>query len=429
MSFEATRENEEVIISLALLDNTCVGQMQRNHKIEAYKFHDTTLGTIYAVIQLMIYQGLEADLQSVTSYMLNNNYKKTLGNGAIERLAEINGKAISNANMDYYAKIFADNWRKRQAEMLLANATEKLNGMPAELETVLSELSRGIREIEDESCSADIYSGDRLRNILNDDLKFNIEHKGQFIGVPTGLYKLDVETRGFRGGELITLAAIAGGGKSAMADTMIYNILSNGYKAALFSLEMPKEQILERLVSISTGIPLADIRNGNLTDEQLEAIRGSRTYFDENFFLVDTPLIDYDALASLAYQLVNVNHVQIIFIDYIQLVRKKAKGNKQSYELLTELADDIKALAKRLNIPVVVLSQLNTKGYEEIPDMNNLGGGLALTKSSDYILLLYKEKNENGEEQTKLRMAKARNTNKIQFPLNYDKQRLYYSVK
>lgn len=422
MDYQAMIETEQVLLNMVYIDNATIGTMQGNYKIDCAKFYDKRNQLIFATMQVMREQGIKVDPLSVVTYLRNAGGGKLEEAGGAAYIAELEGKIASIANLDFYAKRFAENWKQRFLKQAGLEFETAINEHPNELDRVLKEHEEKLEIVKSEELETDILSGETLWQCLEDDLVFNSEHRYDFIGVPCGITKIDEATRGFRAGELIVLAAVAGGGKSAMADTMIYNILTNGYRAALFSLEMSREQILERLASIAAKVPLKDIRGGWIEKDKIENLK--KLYFDGNFFLVDAPLMDFDKLVTTARQLVEIHKVDIIFIDYAQLIRVDRKGNRQSYEILSELADNLKALSKALKVPIVALSQLNSDGYKAekgTPELNNLSGGLAFTKSADLIFIIYYKKDESGKiTERYIKVAKGRNIPRFQTKLVYN---------
>lgn len=404
-------ETEQVLVNMAMMSREACFTLDSRYHIWPDKMSDPRNALVFAVVHIMHSDKMKVDIKSVTDYLQSGNNLEKAGGAAY--VAELGDQIASTANLDFYAKRFVKLWRQGEAEKLSVEFREKVQSSPDSTRGAISELMEKLRIIEGEDTTTSILSADTLRDTLSSDLEFNIAHKNQMVGVPCGIDVIDEITRGFRPGELVTLAAVSGGGKSAMADYWMFNMVARNYRVGFFSLEMAREQVLERLASLSTGVSLKKIRSGDITQAEKKKMEQMK-FLDGSFFLADTPLMDIDELKASMRQLTFVNKIDIAFIDYAQLVRADANGRK-GYEVLSDIADGLKAMAKELSIPVVALSQINSRGYDDTPEIGDLGGGLAFTKASDYIFLLYRDTRFDGnspEGNTRrfLNMAKGRQT-------------------
>ena len=199
-----------------------------------------------------------------------------------------------------------------------------------------------------------------------------IRGKGFYGGIPSGFDELDQMTTGFKGGEMIVIAARPGVGKTALALSMARHILRQrldtsknelvrpGYPVAFFSLEMSSEQLSTRILAEQSRIRSNDIRRGKITQEDLEKfIEASKNINDLPLYIDETPAIKISTLANRARRIKRLHGLDLIVVDYIQLMTTgnfKYEGRVQE---IGEITQGLKALAKELSVPVLALSQLS----------------------------------------------------------------------
>ncbi len=255
--------------------------------------------------------------------------------------------------------------------------------------------------------------------------KMNTE-KNPELGIYTQYPGLDKTLGSFKKGELILLAARPGIGKSALAinmkDKMAYSrpradgeIEYPGHKTGFFGLEMTSEQVQRRSLSSLSGIGMTKIQRARLEPNELAKIKAISQQMKEfNGWFEDNPMISLAGIKSKSRKWVRRHGVEIIFIDYLQLINHQSDSRKRN-ESVAEISRGLKCLAKELNIPIVALSQLNRDTDEDKrPNLSNLRESGALEQDSDVVLMLHpKEKQEEGDHKKLLNyeliIAKQRN--------------------
>lgn len=212
-------------------------------------------------------------------------------------------------------------------------------------------------------------------------------------GYPTGFYDLDHPLSGLQPGSLTVIASRPSMGKSALALNIAQNLgITNAIPTALFSLEMSKEQLVMRMLASTARVDLSKARTGHLTESDLrkleeakEALRSSAIYVD------DTSGISGTALLAKAVRLKVDHDVQVIIIDYLQLMRDDARSALDAEEL-SRISSSLKVLARELGVAVVLLSQMDSRtAKKNRPELSDLGDTGSLESDADLILLLYRE--------------------------------------
>jgi replicative DNA helicase len=222
-------------------------------------------------------------------------------------------------------------------------------------------------------------------------------------GLPTGFIEFDAKTGGLRGGDLLIIAARPSMGKSTLAINMAeHAALKEGIRAsvAIFSLEMPADQILTRMLSSVGSVHLGNLRSGKLTDSDWHRLTGATKQLqDAKIFIDDTPALTPTELRARSRRIKREHGLNLIVVDYLQLMSVPGTKENRATEI-SEISRGLKGLAKELNCPVIALSQLN-RGVEQRenkkPVMSDLRESGAIEQDADMILLIYRDEVYNRE--------------------------------
>jgi replicative DNA helicase len=238
-------------------------------------------------------------------------------------------------------------------------------------------------------------------------------------GLPTGFIDFDSKTGGLRGGDLLIIAGRPSMGKSTLAINMAeHAALKEGIRAsvAIFSLEMPAEQILTRMLSSVGSVNLSNIRSGKLSEDDWPRITGATKQLqDAKIFIDDTPALTPTELRARSRRIKREHGLDLIVVDYLQLMSVPGTKENRATEI-SEISRGLKALAKEINCPVIALSQLN-RGVEQReskkPVMSDLRESGAIEQDADMILLIYRDEVYNKDTPKKgvadIDLAKHRN--------------------
>lgn len=222
-----------------------------------------------------------------------------------------------------------------------------------------------------------------------------IQRKKYITGIPSGFKELDNLTSGFQPGDLILVASRPSVGKTAFVLNILRNAsLEYGYPTALFSLEMPKQQILLRFLSMESFIPLNLLRTGNVPQEKLHLLFDSIEKIKKTpIYLDDTSSMDILELKAKARRIAKEAKIKIIAVDYLQLLHATKRENR--VQEVAEISQGLKTLAKELNIPVIAVSQLSRgpemRREDKRPRLADLRESGSLEQDADVVIFLYRE--------------------------------------
>lgn len=232
-----------------------------------------------------------------------------------------------------------------------------------------------------------------LKQAIQSMADVNMRRRG-VTGIATGIPYLDEMTSGFQKGELIILAARPSMGKTAMALSMIRNMIWDKHKVAFASLEMTTNELMLRLLSIEAGIPGYVLKNGTISTEQwVEMTHAVDRIYDFISFVDDTPAQTMVDIRAKARRLKAEGKLDILFVDYLQLINSTKHHESRAQEV-SEISRSLKALAKELNIPIVALSQLSRavdSRVDKRPMLSDLRESGAIEQDADLILFLYRD--------------------------------------
>ena len=410
-------EAEMATLGAILLDPDSVGIVTKF--LTADDFYSLQNQMIFKGILALDNESKRTDLITLTEQLKSTDeLDKAGGPGYIASLSDT---VPTSANVEYYAEIVKASSIRRKL-LKVAN-------------TIISNSHDDTLENSELSDATQTSSFSTLKEVIMETVN-NIEmlykNKGTLTGIPSGFEVLDEKTSGFHPSELTIIGARPSIGKTALALTMAANIAINQKKpVAFFSLEMPKMDLVKRILSMYSKVPLAQLRNGMLSSKNLLAInQASSVVYEAPLYIVDAPYMKLLDLRTLARQIRAQQKVEIIFIDYITLISNDSVKTMARHEQVAEISRALKGLARELEIPIVVLSQLKREsestsgkdGKKSKPTLADLRESGSLEQDADVVLLLSRERDfDNNIERipTELIIAKQRNGPLANIPLDF----------
>lgn len=230
-----------------------------------------------------------------------------------------------------------------------------------------------------------------------DDLQALQQHQRTAIGVPTGFTSVDYLLGGLQNSDLIIVGARPGMGKSSYMLSIAYNVaIKLGLKVAIFSLEMSKKQLMQRLMSYDSHVDLYRIRNGAIQDEEWgQLVTALERLTTDTLAIDDTGAITLSALCNKARRLKMQRGLDLLIVDYLQLMRPSSSGKSQNREQdVAEISQGLKALAKELNIPIIALAQLSRvveNRQSKVPQLSDLRESGSIENDADVVQFIYRD--------------------------------------
>jgi replicative DNA helicase len=383
-------EAEEAILGGILLDPEAISRISDRLLPEA--FYISAHKEIYQAAIRLHAQGKPTDLLSVTSWLTDHDLLARIGGR--NKLATLVDRTVSAVNIDGLASLVIEKYLRRQ----LIKAGNEIVHLGYETETELPQvLDQAEQKVfgvtQERPQSGLVHISDTLINNFQD-----IEDRNQGIalpGIPCGFYDLDAMTSGFQRSDLIIVAGRPSMGKTAFCLNLAHNIAAS-YKlpVAVFSLEMSKEQLTQRLLASEAQIESSYLRTGRLSQTQWEPLSRAIGILSEMpIYIDDTPNITVTQMRSQARRLQAEvgTELGLIVIDYLQLM--EGAGDNRVQEL-SKITRQLKGLARELSVPVIALSQLS-RGVEartnKRPMLSDLRESGSIEQDADLVIMLYRD--------------------------------------
>ena len=350
-----------------------------------------------------------ADLVTVPSLLKERNLLEK--GGGVTYLTDLVNSVPTAANIETYARIIKDAALKRA----LITAAAQINEMvfnESDLSKLLDRSEQLLYSVSQDRTNQDFVPIKETLEITFERLDELSKSKGELRGVATGLKTLDRMLSGLQRENLIIVAARPSVGKSSLAINIAQHAsITKKSGIALFSLEMGREQIVDRMIASQAGIDSWRISTGNLEQEDFEKYGVAAGELAEApIFIDDTPGISVLEMRTKARKLMLEHKIDLIIVDYLQLVRSETAESR--VQEVSEISQGLKNLARELKVPVLALSQLNRaveqRGGDKKPQLSDLRDSGSIEQDADIVIFLYRP-SEDDRQNVKLMVAKHRN--------------------
>jgi replicative DNA helicase len=395
-------------------------------------FHHPSHGTIYAVIEELNKTNSPIDLITVTQAMSDRNLLEQIGGPAV--LAGLQTFLPTAANADYYIDIIKEKYLLRRMISVCTTSAARCYDEQGDVKALIDDVEKEVFTVTEDRVKAKVVTDikKQVEDAL-DAIESLYKNRGQVSGVPTGYKDLDNMTNGLHPSEMIVIAARPSMGKTALAMNIAEHVaVDKQIPVGVFSLEMSSQQLATRLLCSRARVNLQQIRNGIMPKSaQLNLVKAVNEYSTSKMIIDDTAGLSINELRAKSRRMMDKEGLGLIVIDYLQLLRSPSKRGQENRQIeIAEISSGIKALAKELNIPIIVLAQLNRKsedrgdGKPRISDLRESG---SIEQDADVVGLLYRsayyakdeeDRNEKAGE-SELIIAKQRNGPTGEVPLTF----------
>jgi replicative DNA helicase len=382
-------EAEEAILGGILLDPDAIERVASDLKPEAFLLRSHR--QIFRASLSLHEEGKPVDLMTVTTWLADNKLLDQVG-GQL-KLAQLMSQTVSAVNIDQYALLANDKKTRRDLIASAHKIIELAEDTSQDLETILRESEQQIADISQTQSNQDLVSiGETLIDAFQD-----IEDRSTGVvppGIPCGFYDLDAMTSGFQRSDLIIIAARPSMGKSSICVNMGMAIAKKGLPVAVFSLEMSKGQLTQRILSGEAKIESNRIRSGNIKDHEWESLTTAISNLAElPIFIDDTgnPTISEIKTKCKKLKAENGGQLGLILIDYLQLMEG---GSDNRVQELSRITRSLKGLARELSVPVIALSQLSRSVESRTnkrPMLSDLRESGSIEQDADLVMMIYRD--------------------------------------
>lgn len=397
-------------------------------------FYDERHQHIYRAMWNLYEHHRPVDLLTVKAELRSKKATEKAGGSAY--LSELAGYVPTAAHAKAYAELVAKAAIRRRLIAAAANITERAYDEESETGELLGEAERSLFEVSEQNVHNDLISISDLLSETFDRLEELHQNKNAIAGYKSGYPDLDRLTAGFHKSDLIVLAARPAMGKTALALNFARNVATINKKSVLiFSLEMGKEQLVNRMLADASGIESFKLETGNFSGDDFAKISEAMAELSEDpIYIDDTPGMTVMEMRTKARRAAHDHDLGLIIVDYLQLMAgssKRAQDNR--VQEVSEISRGLKLIARELNVPLIALSQLSRSVESrnpQIPMLSDLRESGSIEQDADLVMFLYREDYYNPDTDrqniTDLILAKHRRGATGQVELFFDKARIRF---
>ena len=406
-------EAEGCVIGSMIMDREAI--VVASEIIYGDDFYNKQYGILFDTMVELNNKGFPVDLVTLQDKLKEKDVPPEVS--SLEFIRDLITAVPTSANIKYYANIVAEKSTLRKMIRLNEEIANNCYTGKEDLEVIMEEAEKRIFQLTQRRNTEDFTPIRQVVMNAMDRIESASRNSGSVTGIPTGFLDLDYRTAGLQPSDLILIAARPSMGKTAFVLNIAQHIAFRQNKTvAIFSLEMSKEQLVNRMFSLESNVDAQVLRTGQLNDEEwAKLIESAGVIGKSNLFIDDTPGISIADLRTKCRKLKMEHNLSIIMIDYLQLMTGSGRSESRQQEI-SDISRSLKGLARELSVPVIALSQLS-RAVEQRPDhrpmMSDLRESGAIEQDADVVMFIYRDDYYNHDTEKKgiseIIIAKQRN--------------------
>lgn len=389
-------EAEQGVLGCCFLaPNECIGQCVEKLKDDGQSaFYDLRHQTIYETLANMFNHREPVDIITVQQRLKDKQLLEQIG--GIAYLSQLQDAVPSAANLSYYLEIVREKFLLRKMIATCTDVVGRVYDYEGEVDALLDEVERDVLKIAESRAESTVLGVKELVHKAIDTIENYFGRQGALSGLGTGFADLDRMTDGLHGGEMIIIAARPSMGKTSLAMNIVEHvILEEKQPVGVFSLEMSAESLVMRMLCSIARANLRSIREGFMSEADFPKITNAAGRLaGAKLFIDDTAGLSILQLRARARRMHQQHGIKLFVIDYLQLLHSTARRSQENRQQeIADISSGVKALAKELNVPVIVLAQLNReieKDKNRKPRLSDLRESGSIEQDADLVGLLYK---------------------------------------
>ncbi len=407
-------EAEQSVIGSMIMDKQAI--IAAGEILISEDFYYSQYGMLFDAMLELFNEGKPIDLVTLQAKLVSMNVPPEIS--SLEYVRELVTAVPTSANVKSYAQIVKEKSMLRKMIRVTDEISNDCYAGTGSVEDTFADAEKKMFNILQSRGGGDFVP---IKNVVMNALKkidMASKNEGNITGIPTGFTDLDYKMSGLQPSDLILIAARPSMGKTAFALNLAqYAAFHENLSVAIFSLEMSKEQLVNRLFALESRVEAQNLRNGTLSDtEWMNLIEGAEVVAGSKLIIDDTPGISISELRSKCRKYKLEHGLDLIMIDYLQLMTGSGKSNESRQTEISDISRSLKGLARELNVPVISLSQLS-RAVEQRPDhrpmLSDLRESGAIEQDADVVMFLYRDDYYNKDTEEKnvaeVILAKQRN--------------------
>lgn len=422
---------EKSLLGAVLLDEEVLSDVSGH--VSARDFYEKRHGAIYDAMMRLYEKHKPVDLLTLTDELKRK--KELDGIGGSTYLTELTNYVPTAAHAEAYAEMVGQKAIRRRLIKASGEIAEIGYNEETSAEELLSKAEAELFSVSDQNLKQDLVSIESILGESFDRMEELHRNKGSLRGVRTGYRDLDNKTAGLQRSDLIVIAARPAMGKTTLVTNLAYNVATIAKQTVLFfSLEMSKEQLVDRMLADASGVDAWNIRTGNLSDDDFSKLSEAMGEMAETpIFIDDTPGLSVLEMRTKARRAAHEQPLGLVIIDYLQLMQGSGRGDGNRVQEVSEISRGLKLIARELNVPVIAISQLSRSVESrspQIPQLADLRDSGTIEQDADIVMFIYREAYYNPETERKnitdLYIAKHRNGPTGKIELYFHPERLRF---
>lgn len=407
-------EAEKSVIGSMIMDQDAI--VAACETITKDDFYHKQFGGMFEAMVELYNEGKPVDVVTLQERLKEKSLPEEVR--STEFIAGLVADVPTSANIRHYARIVADKAALRRLIRVAENIEKECYEDSEPLDDIMDHTEHEVFRVLQNRGNDDYVPIKQIVINVLEKIEQASKTRGNVTGLASGFTDLDYKTAGFQPSDLILLAARPSMGKTAFALNIAQHVVTKRKEAvAIFSLEMSKEQLTNRLLSMESHVDSQSIRSGNLRDEEWECLIESAGVLGKSGLIIDdTPSISTAALRSKARKYKLEYDIKLILIDYLQLMTAGGTRTESRQQEISDISRALKAIARELNVPIIALSQLSRaveKRDDKRPMLSDLRESGAIEQDADVVMFLYRDEYYNKDSEAKniaeVIIAKQRN--------------------
>ena len=407
-------EAEQSVIGAMIMDGEAI--MVASEIICGDDFYNRQYGVVFDAMTELSDEGKPVDLVTLQDRLREKDVPPEVS--SLEFIGILVKSVPTSANIKYYANIVAEKATLRRLIRLNEEIANTCYAGKESLEAILEDTEKRVFDLVQRRNTGEFVPIRQIVMNAMDQIEKASKNDGNVTGIATGFIDLDYKTAGMQPADLILIAARPSMGKTAFVLNIAeYVAFKSNETVAIFSLEMSKEQLVNRLFAMESRVDSQKLRTGNLSDMDWEKlIESAGVIGKSNLIIDDTPGINIPTMRSKCRKYKLEHDLKMIIIDYLQLMSGSGRGSDSRQQEISDISRSLKALARELKVPVVALSQLS-RAVEQRPDhrpmLSDLRESGAIEQDADVVMFIYRDDYYNKDTERKgiseIIIAKQRN--------------------
>lgn len=422
---------EKSLLGAVLIDEETLADITEH--VTLRDFYEKRHSMIYDAMMRLYEKRKPVDLLTLTDELKRKKELEDVGGSAY--LTELTNYVPTSAHAESYAEIVAQKAVRRRLIKASGEISEMGFNEDSTTQELLQQAEAELFAVSDQSLKQDLVSIETILTDSFDRMEELHRNKGQLRGVRTGYRDLDNMTAGLQRSDLIILAARPAMGKTTLVTNLAYNVATIAKQSVIFfSLEMSKEQLVDRMLADASGVDAWNIRTGNLSEDDFSKLSDAMGEMAEApIYIDDTPGVSVLEMRTKARRAAHEAPLGLIIVDYLQLMQGSGRDSGNRVQEVSEISRGLKLLARELNVPVIALSQLSRSVESrtpQIPQLSDLRESGSIEQDADIVMFIYREAYYNPdtdrENITDLIIAKHRNGPTGKVELYFHPERLRF---